>query len=83
LSDLGASAFHVVLYAAGDPLPVTFKGQLLRTDRARIRILYVLADALDVAALRGSAGHGTRGLVSMVRHAAGSSRDGASCDARC
>ena len=83
LSDLGASPFHALPNAAGDPLPVTFKGQLLRTDRARIRFLYILADALDVAALRRSVGHGTRGLVSMVRHAAGSSRDGASRDARC
>jgi hypothetical protein len=68
-------------HAAGDPLPVTFKRQLFRTDRARIRFLYLLADALDVAAFRGSVGHGTRGLVSMVGHAARSSRDEASRDA--
>ena len=64
----------VLSHAAGDPLPVPFKGQLLCTNRTRIRFFDNLADALDVAALRGSVGHGTRGLVSMVRHAAGSSR---------
>jgi hypothetical protein len=37
--------------------------------RARIRFVDIPADALDVAALRGTVRHGTRGLVSMVGHA--------------
>ena len=78
----GLSVFLVPCDATGDPLPVTCDGNLLRTHRARIHFVDFPADALDVAALRRPVGHGTRGLVSMVGHAARSSRDEASCDAR-
>jgi hypothetical protein len=67
---LGPSALLVLCHATGDPLPVTSDGNLLRLHRALIRFADLPADALDVAALRGPVGHGTRGPVSMVGHGA-------------
>src|SRR5829696_2809833 len=78
---LGSSVCLVLCHATGDPLPMVCDGNLLRTHRAGIRFDDIPTDALDVAALRGPMGHGTRWLVSMVGHAAPSSRDGASRDA--
>ena len=67
---LGLSVLFVLCHALGDPLPATCDGSLLGSHRARIRVVGIPANALDVAALRGAVGQGTRGLVSMVGHAA-------------
>jgi hypothetical protein len=72
MNDLDLRVFVVRCRAGGDPLPVTLEGHVLRMDRARMRFVDILADALDVAALRGSVGYGTRGSGWTVRHAAGS-----------
>jgi hypothetical protein len=75
------SVFLVLCDATGDSLPVTSDGNLLRTHRAGIHFVDLPANALDIAALRRPVGQGTCGLVSMVGHAARSSRDEASVDA--
>jgi hypothetical protein len=67
-SRLALSVLPMLCNATRDPLTVSCNGNLLRAQRARIRFVDIPAHALDVAALRGTVRHGTRGLVSMVGH---------------
>jgi hypothetical protein len=72
---LGPSVVFVRCRAAGNPLSVTCDGNLLRTHRARVHLVDIPADALDVDALGWSVGQGTGGPILMIGHPARSPRD--------
>jgi hypothetical protein len=71
---LGLIVLLALRHPAGNPLPVTCDGNLLRAHRLRIRFVDIPAGALYVVGLRRPVGQVTRWPISMFGHPACSSR---------